>query len=246
MIGFDFWTGGGVTAKQVIADLEKLNAARLHVRINSPGGDAFEGSAIYNALRRFDGEVVTHIDGLAASAAATIAMAGEQIEIAENAFLMIHKAWAITLGNDQDHSKTAELLAKLDDSIANIYAQRSGKSAERVLQLMDEETWMNSAEAKRNGFVDAISEKAAAQNSFDLSVFDHAPETLLAQPNSRRDGGRSRNKRQIEDILRDEGFSNSEAKAAVSRIFEASQRDAEDSRQREAAAVERAVAILSK
>ncbi|MDA2936825.1 Clp protease ClpP [Acidobacteria bacterium AH-259-A15] len=177
IIGEDFW-GEGVSAKSVVQQLSEITADTIHVRINSPGGDAFDGFAIYNALRRHPAAIETHIDGLAASSAATVALAGDRIKMAENAFLMIHRSWGIVLGDADEMMEMARQLEKLDTSIARIYANRTKKTLQEVLELMKVETWFDSDEALAEGFVDEITEKSGVENHFDLSSFSNVPENL--------------------------------------------------------------------
>lgn len=225
VIGFDFWTGGGITAEALVRELQQITAATIRVRINSPGGDAFDGLAIYNALRRHDAHIETHIDGFAASAAATIAMAGDEIFIAENAFLMIHRSWGCMCGNSLEMMDFADILNKLDGSVAKIFVGKSKKSIEHILELMDEETWFTSDEALEEGLVDEITEQVDVDNSFDLSVFSNVPKNLKNKSSLRDE--EVPNVRNLERVLRDVGgYSNSEAKLIVSRCKDLSQRDA--------------------
>lgn len=157
VIGEDFWTGEGVTAKGVVAELEKLRGAKtLHLYINSPGGDVFEGEAILANLRRFEGRKVVHVDGLAASAASLIAMVGDEILIQPEAMFMIHEAWSIALGNAEDMRAMADILEKMSGAYAETYAERTGLPAEKARDLMRAETWMTAKEAVELGFASAI------------------------------------------------------------------------------------------
>ncbi len=211
VIGFDFWTGGGITAQNFVKELNEINAEKIRVRINSEGGDAFDGLAIFNALRRHEAEIEIHIDGLAASAAATIAMAGDEIFIAENAFLMIHRSWALAIGNSEDMIEMASLLEKLDESVARDLAARSGKKVNEVLQLMSAETWMNSLEALSEGFVDQITESREIESSLDLSLFSNVPDDLK-NIGSTQDAGSLPTKRELEESMQDAGLSRSQAR----------------------------------
>ncbi|WP_419900782.1 head maturation protease, ClpP-related [Roseomonas sp. USHLN139] len=147
-----FW---GVTAKDFALALTDAGAGPLRVRINSPGGDVFDGLAIHNALKA-RGNVEVVVDGLAASAASFIAMAGSKITMASNAFLMIHNAWGVVAGNRHDLAETEKVLAKIDGQLAGIYAARSGKPVEEMAAAMDGETWFTSSEAKAAGLVDHV------------------------------------------------------------------------------------------
>jgi ATP-dependent Clp protease protease subunit len=159
-----FW-GDSVSAKDVIVALDSINAPQIQVRINSPGGDVFEGDAIYNALRRkaVQSRIIVCIDGVAASAASFIAMAGDEIEIAENAFMMIHESWTYAMGNKREVAKTIDLLSKVDVAIATMMSARSGQSIEDVTKWMEAETWFDSKEAVDKKFADRIGTKANTQ-----------------------------------------------------------------------------------
>ena len=211
MIGFDFWTGGGITAQNFVKELNEISASKIRIRINSEGGDAFEGLAIFNALRRHEAHIETHIDGLAASAAATIAMAGDEIFIAENAFLMIHRSWTLAAGNAEDMIEVAEILQKLDENVARDFAARSGKKVADVLQLMSAETWFNSNEALSEGFVDEITASREIESSLDLSIFSNVPDDLK-NIGSTQDAGSLPTKRELERTMQDAGLSRSYAR----------------------------------
>lgn len=155
-IGFDPWTGGGVTAKRIAAALRTIGKKNVVVNINSPGGDLFEGIAIYNLLRDHEGEVTTRVVGLAASAASVIAMAGDQIEVARAGFMMIHNVWVMAIGNRNDLRDAADQLETFDDALAAVYAARTGKEKKEIAKLMDKETWFSGDQAIEGGFADAL------------------------------------------------------------------------------------------
>lgn len=152
VIGEDYWSGGGVTAKRVSAALRAIGTQDVTVNINSPGGDFFEGVAIYNLLRAHPAKVTVQVMGLAASAASVIAMAGDEILMGDGAFLMIHNAWAVAVGNRHDMVAAAEVLAPFDAAMAQVYAARSNLDAEATAALMDKETWINASQALDDGF----------------------------------------------------------------------------------------------
>ncbi|MBX9866067.1 MAG: Clp protease ClpP [Burkholderiales bacterium] len=141
-------------AKQV----RELKATTLRVRINSGGGSLFDGVAIYNTLKLFKGTTIVHIDGLAASAASIIAMAGDQRIMPANTMLMIHNTSVYTEGNTQDLQKTALLLAQLDEAMLNTYVNRTGQTPEKIKQMMDDETWLTAKDAKELGFATEITD----------------------------------------------------------------------------------------
>lgn len=161
-IGEDFWTGGGITGKSVVEAIEKLKVAgakALDVFINSPGGDIWEAKAIYAAIRRFDGERVMHVDGIAASAATFIAMAGDQIITQPWGTWMIHEVRGFAWGRAQEMRDTAAVLDQENGTFAETYAKRTGQTVADVLGWMNAETWMNAAQAKERGFTDEIAEE---------------------------------------------------------------------------------------
>ena len=156
VIGHDYWAGEGVTAKRISGALRALGKGAITVNVNSPGGDMFEGLAIYNLLREHDGEVTVKVLGLAASAASVIAMAGDKVQIARAGFLMIHNAWVMAAGNRHDLSDLAATLKPFDDAMAGIYAARTGKDAKAMAKLMDSETWIGGETAIEDGFADEL------------------------------------------------------------------------------------------
>lgn len=167
---------GTTSAKSFDADLKALgDVERLDVRINSPGGSVFEGVAIYNQLKRHKARVAVQIDGLAASIASVIAMAGEEIGIAANAMIMIHNPWGSAVGEAADMRKMADSLDKVRDTILGTYAERSGASESDLAEMMDAETWLTAEEAFAVGLVDSIGPEVNISAKFDLTGFRHAP-----------------------------------------------------------------------
>ena len=166
----------GVGAKDVIAAVnESKDAKVLNIRINSPGGDVFEGRAIMEAIKRFDGKTVAHIDALAASAATSIALAADEVVMADGALFMIHNASGLVWGDKHDMRQTADLLEKVEGSIVNDYTTKTGLGASIVAEMMDQETWMTADEALANKFVDRIVKTGKAKNTWNLAAFDKAP-----------------------------------------------------------------------
>lgn len=156
VIGQDFWTGEGVTAKRIAAALRSMGSGPVTVNINSPGGDVFEGLAIYNLLREHKGEVTVKVLGLAASAASVIAMAGDKVQVARAGFLMIHNCWILAIGNRHDLRDAAEFLEPFDAAMADIYAARTGEQQKTMQKLMDAETWIGGSDAVEEGFADSL------------------------------------------------------------------------------------------
>jgi ATP-dependent Clp protease, protease subunit len=170
-IGMDFWTGGGVTAKQFAEDLKALGDVKeLDIRINSPGGEVYEADAIYSQLNSHKATKNVFIDGLAASAASYIAMVGDSIKISEHAKFMIHNAWGLAIGNANDMEQTAGVLRALDASIRLIYQRRTGNTDKQLSDWMEAETWFSASEAVANKFADSlITAKGTENKTVDAS-----------------------------------------------------------------------------
>ncbi len=178
-IGAD-WFGGGITAKSVIEALDSLKGKRATVRINSPGGVADEGIAIYNALKRYDGGVDTVVDSLAASAASVIALAGENRTTAKGGRWMIHKAMGFAIGNSTEMTKTAEILDKYDAALVEIYAEYMPEGTD-IAALLAAETWYNTDEAIAAGLSTGKAESAAVE-PVAAAWFKNAPAALFSKP----------------------------------------------------------------
>lgn len=154
-IGADMW-GDGVTARAVGAVLRDIGSADVVVNINSPGGDYFEGLAIYNQLREHPGKVTVRVLGMAASAASIIAMAGDEIQIGRAAFIMIHNAWVMAQGDRNAFRDVADWLEPFDGAAADIYAARTGIDRGQIPAMLDRETWLSGEAAIDQGFADTL------------------------------------------------------------------------------------------
>ena len=173
----------GVGARQFVEAIAGASGS-ISLHINSPGGDVFEARTMVSALQaaRARGvKVTTYIDGLAASAASYVALASDEVVMSEGALIMIHCAWAMTVGNSNDMLAMADLLDKIDHTIAADYSKKSGKPMDEMLALMEAETWIDADEAVEMGFADRIAAVPAAttKNQWDLSAYKRAP--ILAQ-----------------------------------------------------------------
>lgn len=151
----DYGDGTGMTAKIMSSILRKAEGD-VTINLNSAGGDFFEGVAIYNLLKEYDGNVNVKIVGLAASAASVIAMAGDDIKIAESGFLMIHNAWTLAMGNKEDMRGVADMLEKFDESMASVYSQATGIELKQIKKMMAAETWISGAESVEMGFASSL------------------------------------------------------------------------------------------
>lgn len=170
VIGEDFWTGGGVTAKRVSAALRAIGKNDVTVKINSPGGDMFEGIAIFNMLRAHPAKVTVEVLGWAASAASIIAMAGDEIRMGLGTFMMVHNAWGVVVGNRHDMRDAADLFDGFDGAIADIYEARTGQKRADIEKLMDAESFMGPSEAVKNGFADAVDDGLKADKAENKSA----------------------------------------------------------------------------
>ncbi|QYG01867.1 head maturation protease, ClpP-related [Massilia sp. NP310] len=175
----------GVSATSVIeAVTQAAGAEELHVYINSPGGDVFEGRAIMAAIARFQGKTIAHIDSLCASAATGIALACNEVEMSDGAFFMIHNASCMAWGDKSELREVADLLQKVEGSIIADYVAKTGKSEADIVAWMEAETWFSAAEAIEHGFVDRLAqapaEKAKTENVWNLAAYAKAPANVAA------------------------------------------------------------------
>lgn len=226
-IGEDFWSGDGITAKSFQKDLATIKAGQIDLHINSPGGEVFDGITIFNLLKQHPATITTYIDGLAASIASVIAMAGDRVVMAENALFMIHNPYGMTVGDSTEMRKMADVLDKVKGSIALAYTGRTGKTEEEIDELMNAETWMSSFEALEYGFIDEITDQMdmAASAKFVPAMikakFKNIPDNLSGErkpPDNERD---------LESVLRDAGYTRKEAKSIIACGFKGVLRDAE-------------------
>lgn len=174
---------GGVSAEAVAKMLAGMSGP-VDMRIDSPGGDVFGGRSMAQAIREYPDQVTVHIDGLAASIASIIAIAGDRIIMAPGAMMMIHKAWMIAIGNSDELMTSAGLLEKIDGTLAQTYATKAGGEAEDWLASMTDESWYTAEEAVAAGLADEIAKDkkaASAQAQWDLSAFDKAPAPTRAR-----------------------------------------------------------------
>lgn len=173
---------GNITAKSVTAQLDTLknnkNVNVLNVMINSPGGSIFEARAIKANIERFHGKTVAHIDSLCASAATSIALACQEVRMRQGAFFMIHNASGLAWGDKTAMRDMADMLEKIETAIVGDYVDKTGKDEQTIRNMMDAETWLTANEAIDNGFVDAIDEKQAIVNSWNLGAYNHVPNGL--------------------------------------------------------------------
>jgi ATP-dependent Clp protease, protease subunit len=174
---------GGVTAKQFATDLKDLGAVQnIDVRINSAGGDVFDGLAIYRLLVDHPARVVAFVDGMAASIASVIAMAADEIRINAAGFIMVHDAWGVSIGNAAEMRQMADLLETTSGSITDVYVARTKNARTQVRAWMEDETWFTGAEAVEAGFAGVLDElKVAAHVDLSGKKFKRLPAALSAK-----------------------------------------------------------------
>jgi ATP-dependent protease ClpP protease subunit len=173
----------GIGAMDVIAALAAIgDVPVLNVRIASPGGDVFESRAIMNALKRFKGKKIGHIDALCASAATSIALSCDEVAMASDAMYMIHNVQGGAFGEKADLRATADLMETVEQNIVQDYVAKTGKDEAEIIALMAAETWMTATQALENGFVDSVLDtQSAVKNTWNLSAYAKAPANLAAQ-----------------------------------------------------------------
>jgi ATP-dependent protease ClpP protease subunit len=241
---YDNIGGFGVTANDFIAALKNLgDVETINLRIASGGGSIVEGNTIYNALKRHSAKIITHVDSLAASMASVIAMAGDEVRMAENALLMIHNPWTMSIGGADQLRKDADLLDKMESNIRTSYA-RSNLSAEELDAAMEAETYYTAAEALEAGFIDAIDgANLAAASIGDMETL----KDFASVPQAKIDGIKIEcQARQIEslsvqlDEVRGELECRDEALAFANASIETLKADAETLKTEHAEALEKA------
>jgi ATP-dependent Clp protease protease subunit len=178
----DGWFGG-ISAQSFLDALKEVgDCEHLDIYINSPGGSVFDGVTIYNQLKRHKAKKRVYVDGLAASIASVIAMAGDEITMAANAMMMIHDPWGMAVGTADDMRKSAETLEAVKGTLIDTYVARTGRERAEVEQWMSTETWMDAKTSMERGFCTAISQdspKAAAASPL-LAKFKNTPDSLKA------------------------------------------------------------------
>lgn len=174
------WWDEGLSAKQFSDILKDLDPAvnEITVRINSPGGDVFDGVAIYNRLKQHKAKIIVHIDGLAASIASIIALAGDEIIMGEGALFMIHLPWTFAMGNRNDLDNVVNRLTDVEEQLVSIYAKKSRLDRSEIKSMLEAETWLDADQAIEKGFVDRKSDEEAmpiAASAMESKFFNKAP-----------------------------------------------------------------------
>lgn len=168
---FDEIGAYGITAQDFISEMKEYKDTPVNLRINCIGGDVFDGMAMYNIIKKREAKTTAYIEGIAASMGSVIALAADEVVMAENSLFMIHNAWGGAMGEAEDMRKTASILEKISGEIANIYERKTRLSLNRIVEMMDKETWLNAAEAYELGFIDLISDSIKVAAKYDVSKF---------------------------------------------------------------------------
>jgi ATP-dependent Clp protease, protease subunit len=231
------WLFDDMTPKQFHEELTGLgDVEQIRVMINSPGGDVFAGQAIHSMLTRHPAAVTVFVDGLAASIASIVAMAGDTVVMPRNAMMMVHNPWSVEVGDARAFRKMADTLDGVRDSMIAAYESKTGKPRAEILALLNAETWMTAEQAVEMGFADEVEEKKKVAASlvrpgivaingreFDLGHYRNAP----TFPDAERDAGKGKpTKRDVEDALRDAGFTRGAIKRALAEGWSEPSRDA--------------------
>jgi ATP-dependent Clp protease protease subunit len=178
----DAWFG--VSAQSFAKAIAGADGQPLTIRVNSPGGDVFEGRAIASQIRAYTGPTTIIVDGLAASAASTIAVAANSTTMAKGSFLMVHQSWAFAMDNAPGLRQLADLLDKVDTQVAADYAAKAGVTQAAALDWMKVETWFTAEEAVAAGLANAVLDAEGQLQAFNLAAFDHVPATLQDRINA--------------------------------------------------------------
>ena len=180
------WFGDEVTPAQFKKDLDSLgDIEQLDIYINSPGGDVFAGQAIYSILKRTKAHITVHIDGLAASIASIVAMAGDEIIMPKNAMMMIHNAWTYAAGNKDELRDMADTLDKIDSVLVDVYASKTGREKDEIVEKMNAETWFTADEALGFGLIDSVGEemRVAAMMTDMAKRYHNVPNNVILYEN---------------------------------------------------------------
>jgi ATP-dependent protease ClpP protease subunit len=229
-----YWDG--ISAEDFVKEIGALRTETINLRINSPGGSVFDGVTIYNAIAQHPARIIVHIEGVAASIASIIAMAGDEIRIGESANVMIHKPWSLALGDAEAMRKEASVLDKLEDGLLAIYAARTDRPVGELRPLLAAETWFRGQEAVDQGFADivvAAKTKAAARMPL-LNLYQRTPVDLRSAARSAQaavvDPDEIQDPRAFEAMLKRLGFSRRFATAVTAGGFKAARglRDADE------------------
>lgn len=226
VIGGDWFCEESVSTKDFVTKFNSIKQNKVNIHINSPGGSVYDGFSIYSVISASNKHVTVIIDGLAASIASVIAMSGDEIEMPESSYMMVHNPWCMMAGNAKNLRAEADTLDSLSGKINKVLADRSGQKAEKISELMDGQdgadgTFIDAQTALSLGLATKIIENKKAAACIGTDLFDNLPQTLSKLSSSHT-------KRQLEQSLRDAGYSAADAKAIVSGGFKPRDAEPED------------------
>ena len=230
------WMDDEITPKSFKTQLDDLgDISDLNVFINSDGGDVFAGQAIYSMLKRHPATVTVYVDGLAGSIASVVAMSGDRVVMPRNAMMMVHNPWTMGIGDAEQFRKIADSLDQIRESILVAYQDKTGKTRDDLIPMLNAETWMTAEQAVQQGFADEVeSAKAVAASvvrpgvlninglEFDITRFKNAPAFL-----DLRDADQELTARSAERALRDAGFSRAKAKSILAAGWQPEEKERE-------------------
>jgi len=205
--------GGGIDALDFIQELNSIAASKINIRMHSPGGDVFGGMLIYEALKASKAEIDIQVDGLAASIASTICMAG-RVTMAKSAMMMIHRPYSVTGGNSEEMRSRCDALDQIAANMTDAYSEKTKLSAAKITEMMRAETYMSAEKCKALGFCDQIGTVGAINAALDFSELGNVPDEVKALFSEKE----TPTEREIEAVLRDVGVPQNKAKAAVAVI----------------------------
>lgn len=214
-----------ISATDFVKELNGINAKEITLRMHSPGGNVFDGMTIFNAIEEHKATVKGQVDGMCGSICSVIAMACNTLTMAKGSMMMIHRASGVEMGNAEELRKTADVLDQIDQILVKTYQAKTCLPMKEIKAMMDAETYMTADKAKSLGFCDAVGNQAAIKNEIDFSGLGNVPDEIKAMFNEKE--SQQPTEREIEQLLRDAGVSNSKAKAAVA-VIKGDHRDDED------------------
>jgi len=218
VIGWPF-----VDANVFARDFNNIQSKEITIGINSPGGDVFDGTAIFNTIQNHPAKIVTRIDGIAASMASIIALAGDEVQIASNAYYMMHNPWSFAMGDYNDFEHEAGLLKRIAVTLAQTYSDKTSVPLEEIQTMMDDETWLIGSELVEQGFADKVIGGKKTNARFDLSMYENTPDKISGKSEKKP----IETERELEQILtRDAGLSRSQARAIINNGFKDATQDA--------------------
>jgi len=191
-----------VSAEAIAYQLDAFNGDDVYIDINSRGGDYIEGAAIHNLISRYDGKTISRVDGVAASAASTIAIASDEVHICENSFFMIHNSSGFAGGTKEDLQSNIDILSMIDEMVLNMLSKKMNSSKKEIKDMMKETTFFNADESVKIGLADSVIDDSGVTNKLDLSMYNNVPKKLTDRKGSRK---------VVEASLRQLGYSQSEA-----------------------------------